>query len=56
MLHVPRVWHSLSVTPLKAICGWVDDIGDDEGSFLGGRELMHAISLLDAHEDEVANI
>jgi hypothetical protein len=41
---------------LKAICGWVDDISDDEGSFLGGRELMHAISLLDAPEDEVANI
>jgi hypothetical protein len=56
VLHVPRVWHSLSVTPFEVICGWADDFGDDEGSFLGGRELMHAVSLLDAPEDEVANI
>jgi hypothetical protein len=56
MLHVPRVWHSLSVTPLEAICGLADDFGDDEGSFPRGRELMHAIGLLDAPEDKVANI
>jgi hypothetical protein len=56
MLHVPRVWHSLSVTPLEAICGWADDFGDDEGSFPRGRELMHAIGLLDAPEDKVDNI
>jgi hypothetical protein len=41
---------------LEAISGWADDFGDDEGSFLGGRELMHAVSLLDAPEDEVANV
>jgi hypothetical protein len=41
---------------LNAICGWADDFGDDEGSFLGGRVLMHAVSLLDAPEDKVANI
>jgi hypothetical protein len=41
---------------LEAICGWADDFGDDEGSFLGGKEFMHAIGLLDALEDEVGNI
>jgi hypothetical protein len=56
MLHVPRVCHSLPITPLEAICGWTDDFGDDERSFSRGRELMHAIGLLDALEDEVANI
>jgi hypothetical protein len=48
MLHVRRVWYSLPVTPLEAICGWADDFSDDEGSFLGGGELVHAVSLLDA--------
>jgi hypothetical protein len=56
MFHVPRVWHSLLVAPLEVICGWTDDFGDDEGSFPGGREFMHAVGLLDAPEDEVANI
>jgi hypothetical protein len=56
MLHVPRVLQSLLITPLEAIRGWADDFGDDERSFLGGRELMHAIGLLDAPEDEVANV
>jgi hypothetical protein len=56
MFHVPRVWHSLPVTPLEAICGWTDDFSDDESSFPGGREPMHAIGLLDAPEDEVANV
>jgi hypothetical protein len=56
MLHIPRVWHSLFVTPLEAICGWADYFGEDEGSFPGGRELMHVVDLLDAPEDEVANI
>jgi hypothetical protein len=56
MLHVPRVWYSLTITPLEAICGWANDFGDDEGSFPRGRELVHAIGLLDASEDEVANI
>jgi hypothetical protein len=56
MLHVPRVWHSLPVTPLEAICGWTYDFGDDEGSFPRARELMHASGLLDAPEDEVANV
>jgi hypothetical protein len=56
MLHVPRVWHSLSVTPLEAIYGWADDFGDDEGSFPRGKELMHVVGLLDAPEAKVANI
>jgi hypothetical protein len=56
MFHVPRVWHSLPVTPLEEICGWDDDFGDDERSFPGSREFMHAVGLLDAPEDEVANI
>jgi hypothetical protein len=56
MLHVPRVWYSLSVTPLKAISGWADDFSDDERSLPRGRELVHAVSLLDAPEDEVTNI
>jgi hypothetical protein len=56
MLHVPRVWHPLHVTPLEAICGWADNFSDDNRSFPGGRELMHAIGLLDAPEDKVANV
>jgi hypothetical protein len=56
MLHVPRVWHSLPITPLEVIRGWADDFGDDERSFPGGRKLMHVIGLLDAPEDEVTNI
>jgi hypothetical protein len=56
MFHVPRVWHSLSVTPLEAICGWTYDFSDDERSFPEGKEFMHAILLLDAPEDEVANV
>jgi hypothetical protein len=41
---------------LEAVSGWANDFGDDEGSFPGGRELMHVVGLLDAPEDEVANI
>jgi hypothetical protein len=41
---------------LEVICGWADDFSDDEGSFPGGREFMHAVGLLDAPEDEVTNI
>jgi hypothetical protein len=41
---------------LEAISGWADDFGDDERSFPRGRELVHAIGLLDAPEDEVANV
>jgi hypothetical protein len=41
---------------LEAICGWVDNFSNDERSFPGGRELVHAVSLLDAPEDEVANV
>jgi hypothetical protein len=41
---------------LEAISGWADKFGDNEGSFPRGRELMHVIGLLDAPEDEVANI
>ena len=46
----------MPVTPLEAIRGWADDFSDDEGSFPGGRELVHAVGLLDAPEDEVANV
>jgi hypothetical protein len=56
VLHVPRVWYSLSVTPLKAISGWADNFGDDEGSLPRGGELMHAIGLLDASKDEVTDV
>jgi hypothetical protein len=56
MLHVPRVWHSLPFTPLETICGWANDFDDDEGSFPGGRELVHAVGLLDAPKDEVTNV
>jgi hypothetical protein len=56
VLHIPRVWYSLSIAPLKAISGWADNFGDDEGSLPRRRELMHAIGLLDAPEDEVANV
>jgi hypothetical protein len=41
---------------LEAVCGWADNFGDDEGPFPGGGELMHAVGLLDALEDEVANV
>jgi hypothetical protein len=56
MFHVPRVWHSLSVTLLEEICGWADNLSDDERSFLGGREFMHAVGLLDAPEDEAPTL
>jgi hypothetical protein len=56
MFHIPRVWHPFPVTPLEVMCGWTDDFGDDERSFPGGGELMHAIGLLDAPVDEVANV
>jgi hypothetical protein len=41
---------------LEAINGWADNFDDDEGSFPRGGELVHVIGLLDAPEDEVANI
>jgi hypothetical protein len=41
---------------LEAISGWADNFGGDEGSLPRGRELVHAICLLDAPEDEVANV
>jgi hypothetical protein len=56
MLHVPRIWNSLSIAPLESICRQVDDFGDDERSLPGGREFMHAVGLLDAPKDEVANV
>jgi hypothetical protein len=56
MLHVPRVWYSLSASPLKLISGWADNFSDDKRSLPRGRELVHAVSLLDAPEDEVANV
>jgi hypothetical protein len=56
MLHVPRVWYSLFVTPLKAISGWVDNFSDDERSLPRGRELVHAVGLLGASKDEVVNV
>jgi hypothetical protein len=56
MLHIPRVGYSLPVTPLKSICWRADYFCDDEGPLPRGRELVHAVSLLDASKDEVANI
>jgi hypothetical protein len=56
MLHVPGVGYSLPVAPLESICEWADNFRDDEGSLPRGRELMHAIGLLDASEEEVANV
>jgi hypothetical protein len=56
MLHVPRVGYSLPVTPLESICRWADDFCDDERSLPRVRELVHAVGLLDAYEDEVANV
>jgi hypothetical protein len=56
MLHVPGVRHSLPISPLETICGGVDDFGDDEGSLPMGRELVHAVSLLDTPKDKIANI
>jgi hypothetical protein len=41
---------------LEGISGWADNFGDDEGSLPRGRELVHAIGLLDAPEDKVANV
>jgi hypothetical protein len=56
VLHVPRVWYSLSVTPLKATSGWADHFIDDERSLPRGRELVHVVGLLDSSKDEVAKI
>jgi hypothetical protein len=56
MLHVPRVGYSLPVTRLESICRRADKFHDDEGSLPRGRELVHAVGLLDASKDEVTNI
>jgi hypothetical protein len=56
MLHIPRVGYSLTVTPLKPICRWADYFSDDEGSLPRDKELVHAISLLDASKHEVTNV
>jgi hypothetical protein len=41
---------------LKSISGWADNFSDDERSLPRGRELVHAVSLLDAPEDEVIDV
>jgi hypothetical protein len=56
MLHVPGVGYSLPVSPLESICRQADNFCDDEMSLPRGRELVHAVSLLYAFEDEVANV
>jgi hypothetical protein len=56
MLHVTGVGYSCPVTPLQSICRRADNFRDDEGSLPRGRELMHAVGLLDASKDEVANV
>jgi hypothetical protein len=56
MLHVPRVGYSLPVAPLESICRQADNFCDDEGSLPRGKELVHVVGLLDASEDEVANV
>jgi hypothetical protein len=56
MLHVPGVRHSLPISPLEKIYGGADDFSDDEGSLPRGRELVHAVGLLDTPKDEIANV
>jgi hypothetical protein len=56
MLHIPLVTYSLPISPLEMIRGGADDFGDDEGSLPRGRELVHAVGLLDTPKDEVANV
>jgi hypothetical protein len=56
MLHVPGLGYSLPVAPLESICRRADNFCDDEGSLPGGRELVHAVGLLDVSKDEVANV
>jgi hypothetical protein len=56
MLHVPRVGYSLPITPLKPIGRQANYFRDDEGYLPWGRELVHAVSLLDASKDEVAKV
>ena len=34
----------------------MDDLGDDEGSFLGWRQLVHVLGGLDPSQDEVADL
>jgi hypothetical protein len=56
MLHVPWVRHSLPISPLETIRGGAGDFGDDEGSLPRGRELVHAVGLLDTPKDEITDI
>jgi hypothetical protein len=56
MLHVPGVGYSLPVAPLESIRRRADNFRDDEGSLPRDRELVHAVGLLGASEDEVVNI
>jgi hypothetical protein len=56
MLHVPGVGYSMPVAPLESICGQAHNFRDDEGSLPRGRELVHVVGLLDASNDEVANV
>jgi hypothetical protein len=56
MLHVIGVGYFLPVAPLETICRRADNFRDDEGSLPWGRELVHAVGLLDVSEDEVANV
>jgi hypothetical protein len=56
MLHVSGVGYSLPVAPLESICRRPDNFCDDEGSLPRGKELVHAVGLLDAYKDEVANV
>jgi hypothetical protein len=56
MLHIPRIGYFLSIAPLEAICRRANDLDDDKGSLPRSRELVHAVGLLDAPKDEVANV
>jgi hypothetical protein len=56
VLHIPWVGYSLFVAPLESIRRRADDFCDDERSLPGGRQLVHVVGLLDASEDEVANV
>jgi hypothetical protein len=56
MLHVPGVGYSLPVAPLEPIRRWADNFCDDERPLPRGRELVHAVGLLDVSKDEVTNV
>jgi hypothetical protein len=41
---------------LQEVSRWADNFSNDERTLPRGRELVHAVGLLDAPEDEVTNV